>query len=74
LHDAAEVLITDQGDGFDWQPYLDIDPARAFASHGRGIALSRKLSFTSLEYLGSGNQVRGRFGVLAGAAASSAIG
>ena len=71
LPGAAEVLITDQGEGFDWQPYLDIDPARAFDSHGRGIALSRKLSFTSLEYLGSGNQVRGRFGVREGTATSS---
>jgi DNA-binding response OmpR family regulator len=54
---AVEVLITDQGNGFDWRPYLELDASRAFHAHGRGIALARKLSFDSLEYRGSGNQV-----------------
>jgi DNA-binding response OmpR family regulator len=54
---AVEVLITDQGEGFDWRPYLDFDASRAFHVNGRGIALARKLSFRSLEYLGKGNQV-----------------
>jgi DNA-binding response OmpR family regulator len=56
---AVEVLITDQGDGFDWHPYLEMDAARAFHVNGRGIALARMLSFRSLEYLGKGNQVLG---------------
>jgi CheY-like chemotaxis protein/anti-sigma regulatory factor (Ser/Thr protein kinase) len=59
---AVEVLISDQGDGFDWRPYLELDPARAFHAHGRGIALARKLSFGSIEYLGNGNQVRALLG------------
>jgi CheY-like chemotaxis protein len=50
--------ITDQGSGFDWQPYLSLDPQRAFDSHGRGIAMTRQLAFSSIEYLGCGNQVR----------------
>ncbi|MEI8572345.1 response regulator [Methylomonas sp. WH-1] len=49
--------IKDQGKGFDPSPYLDFSPERASDLHGRGIALSRMLSFDSLEYLGNGNQV-----------------
>ena len=51
------VLIRDQGRGFDWQRYLNMDPARAGDIHGRGIAMSRMLSFDSIRYLGSGNEV-----------------
>ncbi len=49
--------IKDQGAGFDWVRYLDIDPERLFDSHGRGIAMARHLAFESLEYLGNGNEV-----------------
>lgn len=49
--------IRDQGKGFAWQDYLDMGPARAFDSHGRGIAMARQLAFSSLEYQGCGNQV-----------------
>ena len=51
------IRILDQGDGFDWLPYLDFDPRRAFDSHGRGIALARLTSFDALEYIGTGNEV-----------------
>ena len=49
--------IRDQGDGFDWRGYLEISPERAFHSHGRGIAMSRKLCFDQIEFLGVGNEV-----------------
>jgi len=49
--------ISDDGPGFDWRRFLDFDPERAFAPNGRGIALSRQLSFDSLTYLPPGNQV-----------------
>ncbi|WPL16967.1 Chemotaxis protein CheY [Thiorhodovibrio winogradskyi] len=52
--------IKDQGAGFDWARYLDIDPERLFDSHGRGIAMARQLAFDSLEYLGAGNEVEAR--------------
>ena len=52
-----EVNIVDEGEGFDWSQYLEIDPARAFDTHGRGIAMSRMISFDRLEYRGSGNEV-----------------
>ena len=56
---ATEIAftVTDQGEGFDWRRYLEMDPERAFDSHGRGIALARQISFQSLEYRGRGNQV-----------------
>jgi len=55
--DCVIVTITDQGEGFDWQKYMEMDPKRVFDSHGRGIALAHDLSFDALEYMGQGNQV-----------------
>lgn len=40
-----------------WRPDLERAASRAFHVNGRGIALARKPSFRSLEYLGRGNQV-----------------
>jgi DNA-binding response OmpR family regulator len=54
---SIRVRIKDQGAGFDWRQYLDISPERATHPHGRGIATSRLMSFTSIEYLGCGNEV-----------------
>lgn len=50
-------LIKDNGAGFDYQSYLDIEPERAADNHGRGIALAKKLSFDRLEYRNGGNEV-----------------
>lgn len=49
--------ITDEGDGFEWQKFLDFDPERAFDPNGRGIAMARLTSFATLEYQGRGNVV-----------------
>ena len=54
---ALRVRIKDQGAGFDWRQYLEISPERATHPNGRGIATSRLMSFTSIEYLGRGNEV-----------------
>jgi len=54
---AVEIHIKDQGEGFEWEKYLDFDPERAFDSHGRGIAMSRMMSFDELAYRGRGNEV-----------------
>lgn len=51
------VTVTDQGKGFDWQRYLEFSPERVFDLHGRGIAMSKAMSFDGLEYLGNGNTV-----------------
>jgi CheY-like chemotaxis protein len=49
--------ITDEGEGFKWEQYLEISPERAFDTHGRGIAVSNAMSFNRLEYTGKGNKV-----------------
>ena len=57
--DRIYFLIRDQGAGFDFQRFLTIDPQRAFHTHGRGIAIANRLSFSHLEYRGKGNEVLG---------------
>jgi hypothetical protein len=49
--------LVDGGSGFEWQRYIQMDPARAFDAHGRGIAMARMLTFPDLEYHGTGNTV-----------------
>jgi DNA-binding response OmpR family regulator len=57
-HDThLTVRIQDQGNGFDWRRYLEISPERATHPHGRGIATSRLMSFTSIDYVGNGSEV-----------------
>ena len=55
--DGVRFVIRDQGDGFDWRAFDQISPQRAFAPHGRGIALARRLAFTSVNFNDSGNEV-----------------
>ncbi|MGC4093399.1 MAG: response regulator [Polyangiaceae bacterium] len=50
--------LRDQGDGFDWQQYQDFAIERATDPHGRGIAMARTFAFSSIEYLGNGNELR----------------
>ena len=49
--------IKDEGDGFDWQEYLELDSNRATDNHGRGIALAKMMSFDDIQYQGSGNEL-----------------
>ena len=55
--DALEFRITDQGNGFNWTEYLELDPGRSLDPNGRGIAMSRRYSFSTVEFQGSGNIV-----------------
>ena len=55
--EEISFIIKDQGQGFEWQKYLELTPDRIFDSHGRGIVLANVLCFDHVEYLGSGNQV-----------------
>jgi len=59
---AHEIVFTicDEGPGFDWHDYLTFSPDRAFDPNGRGIAMARQMSFSSLEYQGNGNVVVAR--------------
>lgn len=50
------ITITDQGKGFNWHKYLQIDPARAKDNHGRGIAQANATSFDRLIFNETGNQ------------------
>ncbi len=51
------LTIKDEGKGFNWKNYMEISPDRATHNHGRGIALSKMMSFDEIEYLGCGNEV-----------------
>lgn len=53
--DKMTVLIEDQGSGFDFSRYLDLNEERLMDSHGRGIAMAR--AYLDLQYLGNGNKV-----------------
>lgn len=57
IDNKLQVYITDMGNGFDWEPFMEIDTNRAYATHGRGIAMARLMSFDEIRYVGSGNQV-----------------
>lgn len=56
-HQELTLWIRDEGSGFDWREYLEISPDRATHNHGRGIAMSKSLSFDTLQYIGRGNEV-----------------
>lgn len=49
------LRFTDEGSGFAWQDYLEMNPERACDPNGRGIALARMLSFSKIHYEGCGN-------------------
>ncbi len=51
------VAISDEGDGFKWQDYLQISPGRIMDTHGRSIAMANQMVFDSLTYEGCGSRV-----------------
>ncbi len=51
-----QVEIRDEGHGFEWQKYLEVDENRALDNHGRGIAMAN-MSFDQLVYNEKGNSV-----------------
>jgi CheY-like chemotaxis protein len=56
--DEIEFCVRDQGPGFDYAQYLELDPNRAFEPNGRGIALARLMSFRTLGYEAAGTIAR----------------
>lgn len=52
----VELRVKDDGNGFDWRPYMQLDSARAHKDNGRGIYLA-SLEFDNIEFLGNGNEV-----------------
>lgn len=57
--DGCHLVITDDGEGFDWQNYLRVDTMRATHNHGRGIAMANMMSFDKLFFNRRGNTVTG---------------
>jgi len=53
------LVISDDGDGFDWHNYLQVSPDRATHNHGRGIAMANMMSFDKLFFNEKGNTVTG---------------
>lgn len=53
--DDLRCEVRDEGAGFDYGKYLELDPLRAFEPNGRGIALARRMCFKTLDYEGSGS-------------------
>ena len=56
--EGFSVMITDQGNGFNFEPFLDFIPERIFDLHGRGIAMANKIYLNKVEYLENGRQVK----------------
>ena len=51
------VVIKDEGQGFEWQEFVDFDPTRITEPSGRGIAMAKIMNPDSIEYWGKGNVV-----------------
>lgn len=51
------ISVTDQGAGFNPEPYFDFKPEKLLLPHGRGILMARSSAFTGLEYSSKGNKV-----------------
>lgn len=56
-NEEIRFTIRDNGCGFEWKQFLEVDPSRAFHTHGRGILMARHFSFSAIEYRGAGNEV-----------------
>ncbi len=53
--DEVLIRIEDEGEGFDFNKYMEFDPERLFDNHGRGIAMVNSL--LQVAYKGKGNVV-----------------
>jgi len=58
---VVTVDIKDMGAGFDWRPFIGLDPSLACEAHGRGIVIARVCSFDSVTYDDGGTRVTVQF-------------
>lgn len=58
--EEVRFTICDDGEGFDWRPFLDMPSSNADHINGRGIALARKLAFPQLVFRDGGRVVEAR--------------
>jgi len=56
--ESLVFTIEDQGQGFDFEDYLEFSIERALDNHGRGIMLANKISFDEIEYTKGGRLVK----------------
>ena len=51
------IVIQDQGDGFDWENYLEARDTPSTMLHGRGLSLAMSAEFAAVQYRGTGSEV-----------------
>ena len=51
------LYIADEGNGFDWRKYMQMSTDRCSDNHGRGIAIAAAISFSRIEYQGTGSEL-----------------
>lgn len=51
------VVIKDEGKGFNWEDYMNFEPTRMTDPNGRGIAMAKIMNPDAVEYWGRGNVV-----------------
>lgn len=59
-HNYRIIHIADQGQGFNWRKFKELDPSRKSDQHGRGIFVATQLSVhfgTEIKYNDNGNMV-----------------
>jgi CheY-like chemotaxis protein len=61
INDEMMVRVEDEGQGFDYTPYLKFDDDRIFDTHGRGIAITN--THLHVKYSDKGNTVEVRLPV-----------
>lgn len=55
--DSVSFDIKDDGNGFNWKPFLTTDDERIHEKNGRGIAIAHTMSFDELAYIEGGNHI-----------------
>lgn len=55
--DRIEIIIEDEGKGFNWRSYLEASNCNVNDLHGRGILVAKEMGFDRLKYNAAGNCV-----------------
>lgn len=55
------LIMSDEGQGFDYKPYLVLDPERLYDCHGMGIALVKNRYLPNLKYIENGSKLQASF-------------
>lgn len=55
--DFIDVVISDMGEGFDFEQYIEFSPERLMDNHGRGIMMANNVGFEKMHYFDEGRSV-----------------